>query len=209
MYTQILMTSLVERVGEIALYLRSNLGIWYFAIYNLFGLISVIVKVTEYQLKSRNVTIICSFIALLSWVFYFGLKGDVASSVSTLINAISCLIFLQRGKHKWAESLFWPILFIGISFYNLFTNFQSWHDLFCVFTSIFGVLAYYVRNIKVYRYMALCSEGCWMLNSLFKLHIVCLVCDVLGFLSVFIAILRLYWFKKNPSVNKRKIHKKI
>ncbi len=209
MYMLNLMASLIEIVGEMSLYLKNNLGIWYFALYNFFGLISVIVKMTEYQLKSRNITIIFSCIALLSWVFYFTIKGDAASALSTLINAISCLIFLQRDKYKWAKSPFWLFFFIGISFYNLFTNFQSWHDLFCIFTSIFGVLAYYVRSVKAYRYIALCSEGCWMLNSLFKLHIVCLVCDVLGFLSVAIAILRLYWFKRNPSVNKRRIHKKI
>ncbi len=209
MCEQNLMASMAGLMGEMSLYLRNNLGIWYFALYNFFGLISVVVKMIEYQLKSRNITIIFSCIALLSWVFYFGLQGDAASAFATLINAISCLIFLQRDKYKWARSPFWLFFFIGISLYNLFISFQAWHDLFCIFTSVFGVLAYYVRSVKAYRYIALCSESCWLLNSLFKMHIVCLVCDVLGFASVLFAILRIAWAKRNTSVKTKKLNVKL
>ena len=163
---------------------------------NLFGLIAVVLKVVEFQLKKRNTRIILAMGGNICWLFYFFLKGSYASTISSVIAMSSNFVFMQRGKHKWASKPWWLYLFIGLTVLNCLFGYKSWVDIFAISAGLFGVIAYYSLNDKIYRYFSFVSLVCWLLNSIFNQYGIALANDAFATISVAVAILRFYVFKK-------------
>lgn len=163
---------------------------------NLFGLIAIVLKVVEFQLKNRNTRITLAIGGNICWLFYFFLKGSYASTISSVIAMSSNIVFMMREKHKWANSVWWLYLFIALTIVNCIVGFADWIDIFAISAGFFGVIAYYSLNDKVYRYLAFVSLVAWLLNSIFRQYGIALANDAFATLSVLIAILRLYVFKK-------------
>lgn len=175
--------------------LSNSMGLGYIVLVNAFGVIAIVLKTCEFQLKGRSKNIMFCAMAQSCWVLYFILQADVASGISSLIGTTSCLIFLQREKHKWANSYFWLYFFITIVVVNCIIGFKVWHDVFAIMAAFLGVVAYFVINPKVYRYVALLSCIAWLLNSVIKGYVIASACDIASTISVSVAIFRLYFFK--------------
>ncbi len=170
--------------------LSNSLGLWYILLFNAFGVIAIIIKACEFQLKTRNKILIFATSASACWIIYFFLQGDFTSALTSIVGVVQGLIFMQRGKHKWARSIFWLGLFLIIQVIVFITSFKVWHDMFSVSAGIFGTIAYFVMSEKKYRYIVLCSLICWVLNSAIKMYPIALMCDVTSTVSVIIAIIR-------------------
>ena len=198
--------NLLSSLSSLDLFVNSisnNWGIWYLILVNAFGVIAIILKTCEFQLKGRSKNILFCALAQTSWVLYFVFQADIASATSSLIGVMSCLVFLQREKYKWANSYFWLFFFIAIVVVNCIIGFDVWHDVFSILAAFLGVVAYFVINPKAYRYLALVVAISWLLNSTIKGYLLASICDIASTISVSVAIIRFYWIKgksKNPSV---------
>lgn len=176
---------------QLVAFLTSALGqTWYLVVLNAFGVIAMLLKVTELQLKKRNAIIVFASVVSGCWVIYFSLQGDFASALSCLIGIFQSLIFLQRGKHKWADSILWliGILIVRIAFGVL--SFKEWHDIFSISAGIIGTFAYFVMKESHYRAIFLVSILLWVVNSAFKFYIVAFLNDSFASVSAIVAILR-------------------
>ena len=182
--------------------LSSSLGVWYIFLFNAFGVTAIIIKACEFQLKKRNTILIFATLASTCWIIYFFLQGDITSALTSIVGVVQGIIFMQRGKHAWAQSVFWLILFLGIQGVIFITSFKVWHDVFSVTAGVFGTIAYFVMSEKKYRYIILCSLLCWVANSISKAYVVALICDVTSTVSVLIAITRFGLLeRKNKNAN--------
>ena len=168
---------------------------------NLFGLIAVVLKVVEFQLKKRNTRIVLAMGGNICWLFYFFLKGSYASTISSVIAMSSNFVFMQRGKHKWANKPWWLYLFIGLTVLNCLFGYKSWVDIFAISAGLFGVIAYYSLNDKIYRYFSFISLVCWLLNSIFNQYGIALANDAFATISVLVSILRFNVFNKQKNAN--------
>ena len=167
-----------------------SLGVWYQVILNAFGVIAIILKVTEFQLKNRKTIIIFALIGSACWVFYFFFNGDLTSTITGLIGTIQGLIFLFREKYKWAGSKFWLYFFIVVQLACGIFTFSVWHDVFALSAGVFNVLTYFVLERRKYRIMGFFLMLSWVLNSVFKFYPIALINDVFAFISVCVAIIR-------------------
>ncbi|MBR6737864.1 MAG: YgjV family protein [Clostridia bacterium] len=178
-----------------------SLGVWYLVILNAFGVIAIILKVTEFQLKKRSTVILFALLAALCWVMYFLLQGDLTSAFTCFIGVIQGLIFLQREKYKWASSVLWLYFFVIIQIVSGVLCFKEWHDIFAISAGVLNAFAYFVISRKKYRVLGFACLFAWVLNSTFKFYPLAFVNDLFECISALIAIIR---FDIIPSIKKSK-----
>jgi hypothetical protein len=176
--------------------LTNALGVWYLIIINAIGVLAIICKILEYQVKNRSVMFIFSTFANVCWVLYFALYGNIASTFTCVINVIKLLIFAQRGKHRWAESVWWLILFLVLQTVVTIFTVSSWVDVFCITAGYLGVLAYFFKDAKKYRLLSFFHMAIWVANSIANFYLIALLSDSFSTISCAIAICRFDLFNK-------------
>ena len=100
----------------------SSLGVWHTILVNAVGIISIGLLFISYQAKDRYRILMLYIFAAAGWALYFVLQGDLVSALMNVVGIIRSIIFMQRGKHKWAESILWLFGFIAIM--TVFTDFH-------------------------------------------------------------------------------------
>lgn len=170
--------------------LNENLGIWYLIILNAFGVVAMIFKVIEYQQKSRKTILVIATICGCCWLLYFALQGDFVSAIVDVVGVSQYLIFMQRGKKKWADSYFWLVGFLTFQIVFGVVTFKVWQDAFALCAGIFGTIAYFVMSRKTYRLLSFICIVSWLLNSITKFYFIALLNDAFATISLAIAILR-------------------
>ena len=191
----------LEGIGNVVVGALSKWGAWYHVFYNVFGVVAVILKIIELQLKNRSKRLVLAMSSAVCWVIYFFLCGKVTASITSIIAVVQSLIFLQRGKHKWADNLFWLFLFLGVQVGICVWNVLSGEGilvLLSVFAGLFGTMAYFVKNDRAYRILVLISLLFWVANSIVGTFFsssasrlwAALASDVFGSTSAIIAIIR-------------------
>lgn len=198
-----LLFSFAEISNNLVNSLNVTLGIWYVIILNAFGVIAILCKVTEYQMRSRNIVFILAILAQILWMLYFVFYGDFISAISCIITFISTLIFSQRENHQWAKSVWWLILFLAVQVVMVVFTFKGWKDIFSALAGFLGIFAYYSVDMKKYRRTSLFYSLAWLLNSLIKLYPLALASDLFSAVSVSIGIYR-YDILKRPEPEKDK-----
>ena len=89
---------MAETSSKLVEYLNANLGIWYLIILNAFGVMAILCKVLECQIKRRGTMLIVATFANISWVMYFMLNGNFTAGLTCLLVVIRMLIYIQRDK---------------------------------------------------------------------------------------------------------------
>lgn len=182
--------SVTQFSNDIVNTLSTSLGVWYLIIVNAFGVLSIILKVTEFQCKNRKYIFLFATSSACCWIFYFALQGDFVSALVNFVCAIQMLVFMQRGKHKWADSIWWMIAFLVIQLaFSIFT-FKTWTDIFALVGGLLTTVVYFVVNQKTYRALAFVSLLCWIFNGIFKGYVIALLNDSFGAVSALVGIIR-------------------
>ena len=170
--------------------LTNALGNWYAVLFNAFGILAMLVKVCEFQLKTRNKIIIFATVASSCWFTYFVLQGDFTSAISNFVLMVQGIIFYQRGKHKWANSFAWLFVFLATQVVFGILTFKSALDLFPIFGGSLCTIAYYVMQEKRYRVVIIVATALWLLNSITKGYLLATINDASCFISAIIGLVR-------------------
>ncbi len=170
--------------------LNNLLGIWYLVILNAFGVMAMISKLFEYQVKGRSTMLVIAIIANICWVLYFGFYGDFMSSLTCGINVIRMILFAQREKYAWAKSNLWLYFFLAVQTVVAIFTFKGWFDIFVLVAGYSAVFAYFVINQKAYRLISLLYIIMWIINDAIKFFPVSLISDSISCVSIIVAIFR-------------------
>ncbi len=204
-----LLFSLPELGTAIVNGLTGVLGnIWYQVLINGIGVFAILVKVTETQNKKRSKIVFLAILNYILWITYFILNGNLTAATVNSISCVQAVIFLQRGKHKWANSYFWFILFIGLQIGASFFTWNGPFSLFSICAGCLSTIAYYVMNEKLYRYFFLALILLWIGNGIVYFYPIALIHDVFAAISISIAIVR-YNFKGEKPEQKQVENSKI
>lgn len=194
-------------IGNSIVAFLSGLGIWYHVLYNVIGALGIIIKIIGFQLKKRTTRIAFNMCQGICWMLYFICTGNATAGVTGVIGIVQNLVFMQREKHKWADSYFWLAFFlctqIAITVWSVWDGI-SITEIFPLLASPFSLIAYFVLNGRLFRILIFFSSVCWFINSLIGTFIVttnanlwmAFICDVLSVGSIIIAILRFDILKK-------------
>lgn len=188
-----LLLSAVDFSSGLVNYLSETFGIWYTIILNAFGVIAIICKIIEYQVKKRKTMFLIIILASVCWFFYFLLYGNLTSSLTIVLGIIRLLIFMRRDTCKWARSMFWLYLFlvlqVAVVVYTSIIGF-SWLDVFALAAGFVGIFAYFVTNPRMYRALSFVHMSLWVVNSGIYFYPVALISDSFSTISCSVAIYR-------------------
>ena len=179
-----------ERSKNIVDGLDGALGIGYPILFNAIGILSIFLQFMIFQMQDRKKIIIVSIFSNIGWLSYFALQGDLISGTANIIGIMSNIIFLLRGKYRWADSKWWLAFFSAVAgVFSLFT-FKVWNDVFAFMASLSTTVAFFMLKENNIRKISLFSYCMFMCNSISKLYIVALIADMTALISVVTSLIR-------------------
>ncbi|MBR1968438.1 MAG: YgjV family protein [Clostridia bacterium] len=184
-----LLFSMADLSASMVESLNNSLGIWYLIILNAFGVIAIICKILEYQSNSRLASLTLCTVACICWVAYFGLYGDFTSALTCFISIIRLLVFMQMGKHAWADSKLWVVLFFILQTLIVIFTFRI-ESIFAALAGFVGIAAYLMIDQRKYRALSFIYMALWVANGIINFYPIALISDSLSVVSVSIAIYR-------------------
>ncbi len=197
-----LLFSFAELGDSVVQGLTNALGnVWYSVLVNFIGVLAISVKILETQNKKRSRIVILAMINYLLWITYFILYGNFTAGIVNGICCVQALVFLQRGKRKWADSYFWLVFFIAVQLIAGVFTWQSPFSLFSIVAGLISTVAYFVINEKLYRWLFLALILLWIGNGIVYFYPIAIIHDVFATISISIAIVRYNFLGKD---NKRK-----
>ena len=198
-----LLFSLAAMGETIVTSLNGALGkVWYLVLVNFFGVVAIALKIIETQNKKINAIVFFAVLNYSCWIIYFLLNGDFTSTIVNVVGFIQTLIFLQRSKHKWANSIFWLIFFLVL---QLILSVFIWRgplSLFSICAGLMSTITYYVIDEKKYRYCFLVLMLLWIGNGIAYFYPVALIHDVFATVSIIVAIVRFNLLGKKTKKDK-------
>lgn len=198
----LMLFSMAELSSSMVDALNANLGIWYLVILNAFGVLAIILKVIEYQIKKRSLMMAIATLANTAWVIFFVLNGNFTAGITCVLIVIRMLIYVQRGKKKWADSNLWVVLFVVLQAVASILTFKNWQDIFSTIAGFVGIFAYLTTNQTKYRILSFIYMALWLSNSICYFvatpmeYIVALGSDTFSTASVMVGIYRYDLSKK-------------
>lgn len=191
--------SLAAIGGNIVTELTGALGdVWYAVLINFIGVVAIAIKITETQNKKRNRIVLFAVLGHTCWTTYFVLNGNFTSAMVNVVGCIQGLVFMQRGKYKWANSIFWLFFFLAIQVALSIFTWNGPFSLFSIFGGLISTVAYFVMNEKVYRYLFLAMSLLWVGNGIVYFYPIALIHDCFATVSITIAIVRYNFLGKEP-----------
>ena len=184
--------------------LKDSLGVWHPILSYGIGIISIIFLFISFQMKDRSKIIVINMIGSLGWTFYFMLQGDLASGLTGAVSLLRTITFLFRTKYKWAKSIVWLFVFLGISAFFTISSYRSWRDIIPLFATTMATLSFYMIKEKNIRMFSIACYSGWLLNSLTKGYWIALVSDVCVLTSVILSLIRYNREKKQENVENEK-----
>lgn len=176
----------------------SELGVYYTVLTTVVGAISVVILFLSYQMKTRGKILATYIGSATGWAIYFTLMGDLTSAVLNLIGIARSIVFLQREKHRWANSLFWLFFFIAVMMACTLATFASWKDLFPLVGNILGTISFYVLNETLLRALNVGTYCMWLGNSVSKGFLMAIISDSFALISCVISLIR---YRKKEEVS--------
>ena len=183
----------MEFAENIVKYFRETMGIWYFMLFNAIGSIGIVLQILVFQMKTRRKIIFVNIASNISWLCYFWLQADFVSGLANIIGIMSNIIFMMRGKYRWADSKLWLILFLVVGGAFALVTFKTWKDIFAILASILSITAFFMLKERNIRILSLFTYLMFVCNSVSKGYAVALIADITALMSVVIALIR---FKK-------------
>ena len=170
--------------------LDTAMGAWYPILFNIIGIISIILQFLIFQMKHQRRIVTVGLFSDIGWLLYFVLQGDLISSTANVIGIMSKAIVLLRWKFKWTESRLWNVFFVLFAVVFSLFAFKSFVDIFAVIACISSVIAVFMKKENNIRKVALISFCAFVCNSISKLYIIALIADITALISIISSLIR-------------------
>lgn len=99
-------------------------------------------------------------------------------------------VFYHRGRHKWADSPLWLVLFILLTIISPILTWAGPITLLPAVGSILCVFGYFCKNTMLLRTFSFAGEGMWLLYGLLGGSIQLAISGTIALTSLTIGIIR-------------------
>ena len=180
------------------------------AIAQILGIIALILTIVCYQFNSQKKILLTQICCAVLFTVNLALLGKWSGSLLNIHGIARACVFYQRGRHKWAESNFWVVLFcilaavcVGISAF--ISGGISFLDVLPFVGTVFSTVALSQTDPKKIRFFMLFSPPCWFFYHLLAggtPNIGGVLNEIFVLSSILVAMFR-YDFRKAPETDKR------
>lgn len=169
------------------------------------GFVALFVSFFIFQQKEKGRTLGFKLADDLLWAGHYFLLGP-ASYAAACLNCVCVLrelIFMQRGKKRWASHVIWLPIFILINWafaavpiiwgvkgdFSALTTADA-YQLFSILGTTMAVIGLYVKSPRLMRAIMLPAQILWLIYSVIVVSIPATISNSIMIVSILISILR-------------------
>ncbi len=173
-----------------------------YAVGQILGFLITFVCFFIYYGKSRKQILIAKLTSDLLNVIQQALIGAYTGSLINMIATVREIVFYHRGKRKWASSILWLFLFLGLMGAAPLLTWNGPISLLPAVGSAFAVIAFYVENPTHTRIIGVVSQGFWLAYVIFTVNLGAILQNIILITSAILGLIRdfLEYRKKKEGV---------
>ena len=143
-----------------------------------------------YQQKSRKKILFAKLSADVFWVIHYLCLGGIAGMIPNAIGIFRELIFLCRKKHKWANVLIWPVIFILINWFLGFKTFHTWYNFLPIMASSFVTISLWIDNPRLTKIITVPICTAFLIYDAFIGSYIGILNEAISIISILLFFLR-------------------
>ncbi len=156
----------------------------------IFGLVAMVSLFLIYQQKNRKKILLAKLSADICWVAHYLCLGGIAGMIPNSVGIFRELVFVNRKDKAWANSVFWPILFIAINFGLGMTTFHSLYNILPIVASAFVTLSLWIDRPKLTKIITLPVCLAFMIYDFYAKSYIGMINETISILSIIIFFIK-------------------
>ena len=157
-------------------------------IVGIFGIISAILI---YQQKTRKGLMITKLISDVFWVFHYLILGAYSGVAVCILAVLRELIFINKGRRKWANHIIWPILFVLAAIGTTIFTWEGPISILAGVASALSVVSFWIGSPKLTRIFIFPIATLMIIYDVFSGSYTGIINESITLVSAFIGIIRL------------------
>lgn len=156
----------------------------------LIGFAAMLLVIISYQAKKRTIILLIQILSSTLWAIQFLLLGGITGAALNILAIIRALIYMQKDKYAWTNSLWLPI---GSSIVFVTVGIITYESLISILPMIAMVIAsfaLFVRDERKIRLMSLGISPPWLIYDAFSGSVAGVISEVFTICSIIIALIR-------------------
>jgi hypothetical protein len=163
----------------------------------IFGIGAMIALFSIYQQKSRKGILISKLIADVCWVVHYLCIGGIAGAIPNLVGIFRELVFVNRKKHKWANFVLWPIIFILINFCLALRTFSSPINILPIAASALVTVLLWIDNPLLTKLLSIPVCTSFMIYDFHVGSHIGIINEAISILSIIIFLIKYFIKRRN------------
>ena len=127
------------------------------------GLVAMIVSYL--QTKRKNI-LLGKLAADISKVLHYLCLGAYAGIVPNAVGVLRESVYLNRVKHKWADSALWPAVFIALNIIMGIFTYDTPVDILPIAASVFATLSFWFKSPIVTKAVSLPATSSFLVYDI-------------------------------------------
>ncbi|MBO6052465.1 MAG: YgjV family protein [Clostridia bacterium] len=156
----------------------------------IFGILGLIGTVVCYQFNSRKKILIMQILCTVVFTLNLSLLGAWSGALLNVLGIAKSCVFYQRGRRRWADSVWWIVLFCVLAAVCVAATYQTPIDLVPLIGTVFTTVALAQKDARTIRLLTLPSPPSWFVYNLANGNLGGMANEIFVLSSLLIAVLR-------------------
>lgn len=143
-----------------------------------------------YQQKSRKRLIVSKLCADICWVGHYFCLGAYGGMVPNFVGIFREIVFVQRDKKRWANSVAIPILFILMNWGIGIATFQSPINILPIAASTFVTVSLWLRNPWITKIISVPVSLTFLIYDVFVGSWIGIINESIAIISIIISFIK-------------------
>ena len=155
-----------------------------------FGVGAMLALFSIYQQKTRKGILLSKLSADICWVIHYLCIGGTAGAIPNLVGIFRELVFVNRKEHKWANYIFWPMIFMLINFCLGISTFHSVFNTLPIAASALVTVALWIDNPKLTKLLSIPVCTAFMIYDFYIGSYIGIINEAISMLSILIFFIK-------------------
>lgn len=166
-----------------------------------FGILGLIGTVICYQFNSRRKILFMQILCALVFTVNLSLLGAWSGALLNVLGIAKSCVFYQRGRRRWADSVWWIVLFCVLAAVCVMAAYRSPVDLVPLIGTCFTTAALAQKDARTIRILTLPSPPSWFVYNLANGNLGGMANEIFVLTSLLVAMFRFDDFRLRMKKN--------
>ena len=161
----------------------------------LVGVVAMVLLFLSYQSNKRLGILLFQICISICFIIHYGMLGAWSGLVINVVCFIRNLLFYQRGKYKWSDSVVLPIAICAVEVFLTVIVWRGAVDLLAIAGALLQTTALWMAKPRNTRILMAIASPIWIVYDVFVGSYIGIVVEIVTLTSLLISAIR-YDFKK-------------